>query len=80
MRKFRTASTSKIIVDVLRVQGRMRKGTLEDSIRQLTGTYGDTTARRARELACEGTIVKHTDDEGVTWYALATSEPEAASA
>ena len=62
-------SARETILEFVRMKGQVRKGELEDEMRTLNGSYGDTTARRARELVAAGEIIKTTDALGITWYA-----------
>lgn len=57
------------IKELLKIKGRMWKGSIEDELRTTHGSYGDTTARRLRELAESGEIEKG-EEAGRTWYQL----------
>jgi len=71
MKRARSHGGLKIVIrEFLRERGPMPKGELEERVREATRSYGDTTARRLREMVEDGEIAKSTDGLRVTWYSL----------
>lgn len=65
----RRTTVKSIILEILGERRWIAKGPLEDALRKNTGSYGDTTARRLREMVEAGEIVK-AEIEGVTVYGM----------
>jgi hypothetical protein len=75
----RGAGLKVVIREFLRERGPMMKGQLEEVVREATRAYGDTTARRLREMTQDGEVVKSVDGERTTWYELAVARQATAT-
>ena len=61
-------TTKQTILSLLSHGRAIHKGIIEEEVRKLDGSMGDTCSRRLRELVNEGKLIKTKDSEGNTMY------------